>query len=121
MRRITIFDTTLRDGDQAAGMAFLRNAKPPLALALADAGVDIIETGFPLSSDADFYACRETAAALRGNSTAKAAMMCRAHAAEIRRTANILGETGVLHITLPVSDSHIAAMFNAECGIKCKV
>ncbi|MDR1384288.1 MAG: hypothetical protein LBJ67_10685 [Planctomycetaceae bacterium] len=108
MRRITVFDTTLRDGDQAAGFAFSQNEKPPLALALAEAGVDIVEAGFPFSSDADFYACRETAAVLRGSS-AKAAMMCRAKSTEIRGTANLLGESGILHLTLPVSDAHLAA------------
>ncbi|MDR1491785.1 MAG: hypothetical protein LBT05_03565 [Planctomycetaceae bacterium] len=111
MRRITVFDTTLRDGDQAAGLAFSRSDKPSLALALADAGVDVVEAGFPFSSDADFYACRETAAILRG-SPAKTAMMCRARGAEIRRTANILGESGVLHLTLPVSDAHLVAAGN---------
>lgn len=48
--KIIIFDTTLRDGDQAPGFHFLPDQKIAMALALADLGVDVIETGFAVSS-----------------------------------------------------------------------
>ncbi|MDR3122831.1 MAG: hypothetical protein LBU16_03520 [Treponema sp.] len=47
MRRVTIFDTTLRDGDQAAGFSFGGKDKLALAFALAEAGVDVIKIGKP--------------------------------------------------------------------------
>ncbi|MDR2755304.1 MAG: hypothetical protein LBC20_06320 [Planctomycetaceae bacterium] len=111
MRRMIIFDTTLRDGDQAAGFAFDQKIKPALAVALAEAGVDIIEAGFPLSSQADFNACLNIVTALKDFS-AQAAVICRGKMSEIRKTASILDDTGILHVTLPVSDAHLAAFLN---------
>ncbi|MDR1949947.1 MAG: 2-isopropylmalate synthase [Spirochaetaceae bacterium] len=128
MRRIRILDTTLRDGDQAAGFAFSPEEKLVLARALAEAGVDIIETGFPLSSPADFESCRRIAlefaesrfegaenAAKGGPVTA---LMCRGKARDIRETAEVFrdGIPGVLHISLPVSKTHIEAKFGKTEG-----
>ncbi|MDR0521861.1 MAG: LeuA family protein [Planctomycetaceae bacterium] len=109
MKPLRILDTTLRDGDQAAGFAFCCKKKAELALLLAEAGADIVETGFPSSSPQDKQACIESAAALRGTSAA-VAMMCRAKSEEIRETASILPENGILHLTLPVSDEHREAL-----------
>ena len=50
MRKITIFDTTLRDGEQSPGASLSGNAKFLVAKALADLGVDVIEAGFPAAS-----------------------------------------------------------------------
>ena len=47
--KITIFDTTLRDGEQAAGTHLRASEKLELALQLASLGVDVIEAGFPVS------------------------------------------------------------------------
>jgi 2-isopropylmalate synthase len=106
-----IFDTTLRDGDQAAGFAFDRKTKPVLAIALAKAGVDIIEAGFPLSSQADFNACCDIVTALK-DFPVRVAVICRGKTSDIRKTAVILGDTGILHVTLPVSDAHLSAFLN---------
>jgi 2-isopropylmalate synthase len=111
MRRVIIFDTTLRDGDQAAGFAFDRKTKPVLAVALAKAGVDIIEAGFPLSSQADFKACCDIVSVLK-DFPVQAAVICRGKINDIRKTAAVLDETGILHVTLPVSDAHLAAFLN---------
>ncbi|MDR3182878.1 MAG: hypothetical protein LBT89_08180 [Planctomycetaceae bacterium] len=111
MKRLTILDTTLRDGDHAAGFAFSPADKPQLALGLAEAGVDIVEAGFPLASRTDYDACRNVTKILEGGHT-KAAMMCRGNKNEIKKTAAVLGSSGVLHITLPVSGSHIASGLN---------
>ncbi|MDR3233342.1 MAG: hypothetical protein LBT46_06740 [Planctomycetaceae bacterium] len=105
MRSLTIFDTTLRDGDQAAGFAFFRRQKVQLAVLLGEAGVDAVEAGFPLSSRTEFDTCRDIVAALHGTQTA-AALMCRAKREEIAQTAALLGGNGILHLTLPVSDAH---------------
>src|SRR5438477_550799 len=53
MRQIEIFDTTLRDGEQAPGAALTAAAKLEVARALAELGVDVIEAGFPAASDGE--------------------------------------------------------------------
>jgi 2-isopropylmalate synthase len=126
MRRIKVLDTTLRDGDQAAGFAFSPEAKYTLACALALAGVDIIETGFPLSNSADFDVCRILAREIaeisagtgisipgggNGDTVCRplTAVMCRGRAEDIRKSAEVFAGSvpGVLHISLPVSKIHI--------------
>jgi 2-isopropylmalate synthase len=117
MRRITILDTTLRDGDQAAGFAFSLEEKQRLARALADAGIDIIETGFPLSSGLDFTASREIALELAERNI-PTAVMCRGRLEDIRRTAGIFsgGLPGLLHISLPVSRIHLETKLGKTQG-----
>ena len=53
-KKIDIFDTTLRDGEQVPGCKLNTKEKIELALALEELGVDIIEAGFPISSPGDF-------------------------------------------------------------------
>ncbi len=65
MRRITIFDTTLRDGEQSPGASLNRTEKMEIARALARLGVDVIEAGFPIASDDDFNAVSAIAAEIR--------------------------------------------------------
>ena len=50
MERVYIFDTTLRDGEQAAGATLNKQEKLQIARQLEKLGVDIIEAGFPISS-----------------------------------------------------------------------
>ena len=57
-RKIKIFDTILRDGEQTPGVALTIEKKVELAHALADLGVDIIEAGFPINSESEFDAVR---------------------------------------------------------------
>ncbi|HMM68081.1 MAG TPA: 2-isopropylmalate synthase, partial [Dokdonella sp.] len=64
--RVLIFDTTLRDGEQAPGFSMSRAQKLRMANALADLGVDILEAGFPVASDEDFASVRSIAASVRG-------------------------------------------------------
>ena len=66
VRRVLIFDTTLRDGEQAPGFSMSRAQKLRVAHALADLGVDIVEAGFPIASDGDFESVRAIAAEVRG-------------------------------------------------------
>jgi len=61
MDRIIIFDTTLRDGEQAPGFSMNTMEKLEMARQLARLNVDVIEAGFPISSDEDFEATREVA------------------------------------------------------------
>ena len=61
MDRVIIFDTTLRDGEQAPGFSMNALEKLEMARQLARMNVDVIEAGFPISSDEDFEATREVA------------------------------------------------------------
>ncbi len=51
---MTILDTTLRDGEQTPGVSFTLEQKIEIAHQLSDIGVDVIEAGFPASSDVEF-------------------------------------------------------------------
>src|ERR1700758_2722829 len=64
--KIAIFDTTLRDGEQAAGTRLGSRDKIRLARQLARLKVDIIEAGFPASSPEDFDAVRKIAQEIEG-------------------------------------------------------
>src|SRR3989442_532278 len=61
MDRVIIFDTTLRDGEQAPGFSMNTMEKLEMARQLARLNVDVIEAGFPISSEEDFAATREVA------------------------------------------------------------
>jgi 2-isopropylmalate synthase len=63
-RRISIFDTTLRDGEQAPGNAMTPEQKLALALRIEALGVDCVEVGFPASSPSEFEATKLVAAHL---------------------------------------------------------
>ncbi|MEX2171417.1 MAG: 2-isopropylmalate synthase [Pirellulales bacterium] len=65
-RRIVIFDTTLRDGEQSPGASMNLSEKLEVAQALVDLNVDVIEAGFPIASPGDFAAVREIANVIRG-------------------------------------------------------
>ena len=65
-RRIVIFDTTLRDGEQSPGASMNLAEKMEVAQALVELGVDVIEAGFPIASPGDFEAVSEIAKNIRG-------------------------------------------------------
>ena len=66
MEKIIIFDTTLRDGEQAPGASLDQRGKLEIAEALANLGVNIIEAGFPISSKGDFEAVCAVARRIKG-------------------------------------------------------
>lgn len=70
MRTIKIFDTTLRDGEQAPGNSLTVEEKVEIAKALDDLGVDIIEAGFPIASAGDLQAVQNISQVVRGCSVA---------------------------------------------------
>jgi len=81
LRKISIFDTTLRDGEQAPGNAMNPQQKLDIALRLEALGVDVIETGFPASSPNDFTATRLIAEHVR---RARIASFCRADRGDVQ-------------------------------------
>ncbi len=64
--QVLIFDTTLRDGEQAPGIALNVEEKLTIARQLARLGVDVMEAGFPVTSDGDFEAVRTIAQQVEG-------------------------------------------------------
>src|SRR5204863_3262368 len=64
--RLTIFDTTLRDGEQSPGASMNLAEKLEVARALRDLGVDVIEAGFPIASPGDFEAVQAVAREVHG-------------------------------------------------------
>ena len=75
-RKIIIFDTTLRDGEQSPGCSMHLNEKLDVAEALEALGVDVIEAGFPAASEGELKAVREIAGLLK-RSTVAALCRCR--------------------------------------------
>lgn len=65
-KRVLIFDTTLRDGEQSPGAALKHHEKLQIAHQLAKLNVDVIEAGFPFSSPGDFESVRQIAAEVEG-------------------------------------------------------
>ena len=59
--QVTIFDTTLRDGEQSPGCSMTPAEKLRMAQQLEQLGVDVIEAGFPVSSEGDFCAVKAVA------------------------------------------------------------
>jgi 2-isopropylmalate synthase len=66
VRKLQIFDTTLRDGEQSPGASLTESAKLEIAKQLAYMNVDVIEAGFPSSSPGDFRAVQAIAGSVRG-------------------------------------------------------
>jgi 2-isopropylmalate synthase len=62
-KKIRVFDTTLRDGEQTPGVTLTPQDKMRIAEALSELGVDVIEAGFPVSSEVEFKAVKDIAGA----------------------------------------------------------
>src|SRR5947207_1273389 len=104
--RITIFDTTLRDGEQSPGCSTNVQEKVRLARQLDKLGVDVIEAGFPIASDGDFGAVQAVAAAVP---RPMIAALARASRHDIERAARAL-QAAVrprIHVFLATSDIHL--------------
>jgi 2-isopropylmalate synthase len=106
---VRIFDTTLRDGEQAPGIALTRPEKVEIAEQLARLEVDIIEAGFPVSSEGEFEAVREIATSVRGPVIAALARVVHD---DIDRAAEALkgAERWRIHTFISTSDIHMQDM-----------
>jgi len=104
-RRIQIFDTTLRDGEQSPGASMNLVEKMEIAQALIDLGVDIIEAGFPIASPGDFESVGEIAGNFRG---ATICGLARCRDEDINRAWQALkhGEQPRIHVFLATSAIH---------------
>jgi 2-isopropylmalate synthase len=105
-RRITVFDTTLRDGEQSVGVALTPEQKAAVALQLEQLGVDVIEAGFPAASDGELAGVRAVAEAVQ---RPVVAAMARADEGDIARAALALepAARSRVHIVLATSPIHL--------------
>jgi 2-isopropylmalate synthase len=108
MEQVRIFDTTLRDGEQAPGFSLRPSEKLVLARQLDLLGVDIIEAGFPIASPADAEAVRQIATELRRPIIA---CLARCHRADLEKAAWSIkpAARGRIHTFIATSDLHLAA------------
>jgi 2-isopropylmalate synthase len=106
---VRIFDTTLRDGEQAPGIALTRAEKVEIAEQLARLNVDILEAGFPVSSEWEFNAVSEIASSIRGPVIAA---LARTTTGDIERAAQALkgAERWRIHTFISTSDIQLTAM-----------
>jgi 2-isopropylmalate synthase len=104
--RITVFDTTLRDGEQSPGCSMNRQEKLRLAHQLDRLGVDVIEAGFPIASEGDFESVKAIAAVIRRPIIAG---LARAGQADIERAWEALKGAAHprIHVFLATSDIHL--------------
>lgn len=102
---VRIFDTTLRDGEQSPGCSMSPQQKVVMARALADLGVDVIETGFPASSQSDREA---TAAIARELRQTRLCVLSRCLPGDIEASARSLDGAALprIHVFLSTSPLH---------------
>ena len=103
---VRIFDTTLRDGEQAPGCGMTAEEKLRVAHQLEKLGVDIIEAGFPISSEGDFQSVKIIAEKIRG---CEIAGLCRANFNDIDRGWEAVkgAEYPRIHTFIATSDIHL--------------
>ena len=106
--QVRIFDTTLRDGEQAPGFSLRPAEKLQLARQLDALGVDIIEAGFPIASPADAEAVRRIATEIR---RPVIACLARCHRADLEKAAWAIkpAAQGRIHTFIATSDLHLQA------------
>ncbi|MDA0351511.1 MAG: 2-isopropylmalate synthase [Chloroflexi bacterium] len=105
--KVYIFDTTLRDGEQSAGIGFSIDEKVEIAKALARLNVDIIEAGFPISSPGDLEAVAQIAKQVKGPVIAG---LARAAFGDVDAVWEAVrhAESPRIHVFLSSSDIHLA-------------
>jgi 2-isopropylmalate synthase len=106
MERITVFDTTLRDGEQSPGCSMNVAEKLRMAHQLDRLGVDVIEAGFPIASEGDFAAVRVIAGAVRRPIIAGLARACPRDIERAWEALKVAARPRI-HVFLATSDIHL--------------
>jgi 2-isopropylmalate synthase len=109
-RKIEIFDTTLRDGEQVPGCQLSTDEKVIIARELELLGVDVIEAGFPISSPGDFLSVVELSKAV--NVGVCALTRSRKEDIDVAGEALLRAKRGRIHTGIGSSDIHIKHKFN---------
>jgi 2-isopropylmalate synthase len=109
--RITVFDTTLRDGEQAPGFSLRTEEKVRLARELDALGVDLIEAGFPIASLDDAEGVKQVAANVR---RPVIAALARCRPEDVERAGESLkgADRARIHTFIATSDLHLAKKLN---------
>ena len=105
-KRVHIFDTTLRDGEQSPGISLNTQEKVEIAQQLARLGVDVIEAGFPITSPGDFEAVQAIAREVDGPTICG---LARTHKADIDAAWGAIkgSPRPLIHTFVSTSDIHI--------------
>ena len=103
---VKIFDTTLRDGEQSPGATMNVAEKVRIAEQLEKLNVDIIEAGFPISSEGDFEAVKAISRAIKRS---EVAALARANSKDIDRAWEAVkgAKFPMLHTFISTSDIHL--------------
>jgi len=111
--KVAVFDTTLRDGEQAAGTRLGSGEKLTIARQLARLKVDVIEAGYPNSSPEDFQAVESISQEIEGPTICA---LSRAVAADIEACGRALDKARKprIHTGIGVSDIHVMGKFRDE-------
>jgi 2-isopropylmalate synthase len=109
--RVVIFDTTLRDGEQAPGCSMNLEEKLRIAAVLEEMGVDVVEAGFPIASNGDFEAVRGVAGILK---TSSVAGLARASRKDIDRAWEALKDAAQPRIHTFISTSPLHMKFKLQ-------
>jgi 2-isopropylmalate synthase len=104
---VRIFDTTLRDGEQAPGAGLTAAEKLEVARQLARLKVDVIEAGFPAASPGDFEAVQRIARETKGGIAVAALARCRDGDPQRAVEAIRVAERPHLHVFIATSDIHL--------------
>jgi 2-isopropylmalate synthase len=104
--KVIIFDTTLRDGEQALNASLSVREKIQIAHAIERLGVDIMEVGFPVSSPGDFQSVQEIARTVKNS---RVCALARAVEADIKACADALkpADQFRIHTFISTSDVHV--------------
>ena len=108
--RVIIFDTTLRDGEQAPGASLSVEQKLEIAHELEEMGVDVIEAGFPIASPGDFTAVSTISKVIRGSAICG---LARCIKKDIERAAEAIKKAKKprIHVFLATSKIHLTHKF----------
>ena len=106
MRKIRIFDTTLRDGEQSPGVSLNPQEKLEIAKQLAQLNVDVIEAGFPIASPGDAEGVKLIAQQIKGPAICALAR-CKEKDIEVAGEALEHAERPLIHVFLATSDIHL--------------
>jgi len=113
MDTVRIFDTTLRDGEQSPGATLTLPEKLEIAKLLEQMNVDIIEAGFPISSDGDFESVRQIAQTVTNSVVCG---LARCVAIDIKRCGEAIkpAKRGRIHTFISSSDVHIEHQLRSD-------